>query len=98
MNDYHIFNLLIILLIHVGIVVRCSENVDQVQSMVLARIKKDGFSPDFIIDCGANVGKWTRSISKIFPDVSILMLEGKNTMSHNDCITCTSYQNFKCQL
>lgn len=76
MNDYHIVNLLIILLIHIGIVVRCSENVDQVQSMVLARIKKDGFSPDFIIDCGANVGKWTRSISKIFPDVSILMLEG----------------------
>ena len=45
---------------------------------VLKLLQEDGFSPTFVIDGGANVGKWSTDISAALPGVSILMLEGND--------------------
>jgi ribosomal protein RSM22 (predicted rRNA methylase) len=42
----------------------------------LAELKDFGFKPRAILDCGANVGMWTKATRSLFPDAKILMLEG----------------------
>jgi len=37
--------------------------------------EKKGFTPKRIIDVGAHIGAWTRSIKKVFPDAHVLMIE-----------------------
>jgi FkbM family methyltransferase len=41
----------------------------------LARLKGLGFEPTTIIDCGANVGEWTRMCKRLWPAASVLMIE-----------------------
>jgi len=41
------------------------------------RLAKQGFSPNGIVDIGAYQGGWTRLIAKVFPRVSILMIEAQ---------------------
>lgn len=62
--------------------VACSRTVDSVsqgaqETVLLRKIAKT--FPDFvvrsIIDVGANKGKWSRDVRKIFPEAFILMLE-----------------------
>jgi FkbM family methyltransferase len=43
--------------------------------VVLRNLKKNGFSPVSIIDCGAYVGSWTRMIKDIFPSSKVLLIE-----------------------
>jgi FkbM family methyltransferase len=42
---------------------------------MLARLRGAGFSPRVAIDAGAYRGEWTRLCRRIFPDVSVLMIE-----------------------
>ena len=46
---------------------------------------KDGYNPSWIIDGGANVGKWSQGIQKVFPDSSILMLDANDR--HKEVLT-----------
>lgn len=48
---------------------------------------KDGFHPAWIIDGGANVGKWSSGIIKMFPEASILMLDANER--HTEALTTT---------
>lgn len=41
------------------------------------RLAQRGFRPNGIIDIGAYHGDWTRLISRVFPHVSVLMVEGQ---------------------
>jgi FkbM family methyltransferase len=41
----------------------------------LRNARKNGFSPEAIIDVGAYVGSWTRMVNRIFPEVKILAVE-----------------------
>lgn len=45
------------------------------QLPVLAHLKTIGFSPKTIIDCGSNVGDWSRLARFIYPDVPIHMID-----------------------
>ena len=38
-------------------------------------LRKNGFNPSVIIDCGAYEGEWTKEIKRIFPDSKILLIE-----------------------
>ena len=41
----------------------------------LGRLKRLGFEPMTAIDCGANVGEWTRMCKRLWPSASVLMIE-----------------------
>lgn len=41
----------------------------------IENLRSNGFSPATIIDAGANIGGWTKSVSKIFPNVPVVMIE-----------------------
>lgn len=41
----------------------------------LRRMKRLGFNPAVVIDVGAYVGDWTRSLKGIFPEARVLMVE-----------------------
>jgi FkbM family methyltransferase len=41
----------------------------------LEDIKTRGFSPEFVLDVGANQGKWTRMAKDVFPKASFLLIE-----------------------
>jgi len=41
----------------------------------LEDLKARGFMPEFILDVGANRGKWTRIAKKIFPNASFFLIE-----------------------
>jgi FkbM family methyltransferase len=43
---------------------------------LLGNLRENGFSPDAIIDVGANVGDWSRTASSIFASSRILMFDG----------------------
>ncbi|GAB3930896.1 FkbM family methyltransferase [Mucilaginibacter myungsuensis] len=43
----------------------------------IANLKKLGFKPDLIIDGGAYVGDWTKSVRKIYPDATFVMVEAQ---------------------
>jgi FkbM family methyltransferase len=47
----------------------------QVHTDSIQTLKSAGFSPTHILDIGANIGDWTRSIRQIFPQASVLMVE-----------------------
>lgn len=38
-------------------------------------LRKNGFNPSVIIDCGAYEGEWTKEIKRIFPGSKILLIE-----------------------
>jgi len=42
---------------------------------VLARLRRQGFEPTAIIDVGANRGQWAGTASRVFPDVTLHMIE-----------------------
>jgi FkbM family methyltransferase len=42
----------------------------------LKNLRANGFSPATIIDIGANVGEWSRTVSSIFPSSRIVMFDG----------------------
>jgi FkbM family methyltransferase len=41
----------------------------------IANLKRNGLDPRTIIDVGAHVGDWTRTVRRTFPDAAILMVE-----------------------
>jgi FkbM family methyltransferase len=41
----------------------------------LMLLRRRGFDPTFVIDAGANVGKWTRMASEIFPSARFALVE-----------------------
>ena len=43
-----------------------------------ALLRHLGFNPSGIIDAGANRGKWTRDMRKIFPEARYLLIEGNS--------------------
>lgn len=47
------------------------------QEYSLKNIRNLGFSPKFCLDIGAYEGYWSRDFKKIFPDCTILMIEGQ---------------------
>lgn len=48
------------------------------QQTSFIRLKKLGFNPKNIIDIGAYEGNWATDIQRIFPEASILMIEGQD--------------------
>lgn len=42
-----------------------------------------GFTPNGVIDIGANVGNWTRSVAKIFPNANYHMVEAQPDLAKN---------------
>jgi FkbM family methyltransferase len=44
----------------------------------LRHIKSNGFCPQTIIDVGANVGDWSRSASRVFPDAEYILIDGNS--------------------
>lgn len=46
----------------------------------LGALKRKGFSPGAIVDCGAHAGDWTRMIKEIFPESQVLMVEACPSM------------------
>jgi FkbM family methyltransferase len=51
--------------------------VDHFAEVSYFRLAQHGFRPNGIIDIGAYQGDWTLLISKVFPDVPILMIEAQ---------------------
>jgi FkbM family methyltransferase len=51
--------------------------------MFLEDIQARGFSPQGIIDVGANRGDWTRMIKSVFPQARVLMIEPQEEMKHS---------------
>ena len=49
----------------------------------LMQMKKIGFAPEIIFDCGAFNGMWTRKTSKIFPGAQFLLIEPNKTVIDN---------------
>lgn len=45
----------------------------------LDNLKKQGFTPFYIIDIGAYHGEWTAMIKKVFPEGNILMIEAQES-------------------
>lgn len=43
---------------------------------VLQLARANGFHPAGIVDVGANVGDWSRTVATIFPEIPIVMLDG----------------------
>ena len=41
----------------------------------LENVKKIGFSPKIIFDCGASIGAWTSEVSKMFPGSQLVSVE-----------------------
>lgn len=41
----------------------------------IRRLKKLGFSPDFVIDVGASTGIWSDAISRLFPNARFILVE-----------------------
>ena len=44
----------------------------------LQKLKSHGFSPRHILDVGANIGEYAASISQLFPDSSVFMIEANS--------------------
>jgi FkbM family methyltransferase len=45
---------------------------------IFETLKRAGFSPRCIVDGGANVGQWSRSIREIFPEARVVAIEGND--------------------
>jgi hypothetical protein len=43
----------------------------------IENLREAGFSPKGIVDVGANVGNWTRSVATLFPSSEIHMIEAQ---------------------
>ena len=43
---------------------------------LLGNLKKNGFTPQTVIDVGANVGDWSHMASQVFPSAKFFMIEG----------------------
>lgn len=41
----------------------------------LSQLKENGFSPNFVIDVGANHGNWTLEAQRVFPSASFLLID-----------------------
>ncbi len=41
----------------------------------LGRLRRDGFYPASIIDGGAHVGQWAKSVTRLFPGIPVLLLD-----------------------
>ena len=56
----------------------------------LENVKKIGFSPKIIFDCGASVGAWTSEVYKIFPDSQLVSVEPNKIIINqlNEKISC----------
>jgi hypothetical protein len=55
---------------------------DQMDSFFLV-LKRRGFSPNHIVDVGANHGYWTRTSLKYFPDVYYTLIEPQDFLREN---------------
>jgi len=53
----------------------------QMPEVTYFRLREHGFEPNGIIDIGAHVGDWTRSIKKVFPTTPVLMIEARESQS-----------------
>jgi len=47
----------------------------------LRNLRRQGFLPQYIVDCGAYRGSWTRKAKSIFPDAHVLMIEARAVMN-----------------
>ena len=45
----------------------------------LLNMKRNGFSPNKVIDVGAYTGEWTRMCRRLFPDARVLMIEPQSS-------------------
>lgn len=48
-------------------------------SWTLNNLKKIGYQPKMVLDIGAYQGYWTRDLLRVFPEASILMIEGQES-------------------
>lgn len=53
--------------------------LDRLADVNYRRLRNLGFRPGGIIDIGAHVGDWTRSIKKVFPSTPVLMVEARES-------------------
>jgi FkbM family methyltransferase len=60
--------------------------------VLLTVLKNAGFSPEHVIDVGANHGNWTRASLKFFPDAQYTLLEPQDHLKvhHQDLIMAGS--------
>jgi len=61
--------------------------------MFLEDVQARGFTPQGIIDVGANRGNWTRMAMSIFPHARVLMIEPQNEMKHSLEELCRSFES-----
>lgn len=62
----------------------------------LENLRAAGFSPSKIIDCGAYVGKWTRTTKRIFPQARVLMVEANAANEPQLAATAAGYPGTVC--
>src|ERR1700726_1451017 len=55
----------------------------QPNGLVFLVLKRRGFSPNHIVDVGANHGYWTRTSLKYFPDVYYTLIEPQDFLREN---------------
>ncbi|MCX6896556.1 MAG: FkbM family methyltransferase [Verrucomicrobia bacterium] len=48
---------------------------DQSMELGLERLRARGFSPGWVVDCGAYQGDWCRMIKRVFPAARVIMFE-----------------------
>ena len=65
----------------------------QIPEVAYFRLRDFGFRPSGIIDVGAHVGDWTRSIRKVFPVTPVLMIEARQSQSHFLERACRDMEN-----
>jgi FkbM family methyltransferase len=53
--------------------------LEHLSDVTYHRLRDMGFEPNGIIDIGAHVGDWTRSIKAVFPEVPVLMVEARES-------------------
>lgn len=56
------------------------DNADKRRHLLgLKRLHSIGFTPQHILDVGANVGEWARAAKQVFSDSEVMMVEGSET-------------------
>lgn len=65
----------------------------ELPDVVYFRLRDRGFGPNGIIDIGAHVGEWTRSIKNVFPSAPIIMIEARELQREALEQVCAELQN-----
>ena len=60
----------------------------------LYRLRQRGVKLDYVVDIGANVGKWSQLLKSIYPEAKVLMIEPQS--KHKDCLEniCNTYSGY----